>query len=253
MEIAHPFQSAAFPHLRAATHLVQADLIFVFGNSIIPDELAKAALELWHCGLGKHIVVTGGAIAEFNNFHEAAYLRKALMKGGVPAASITFEGRSTNTLENVIYAQHQLKAEGRYDQISSVIGIGHAVAGTRFTMTLAANWEKPDMLWMHVPVTPQNKPIDYVLRDDAFRARAAVEAAKLPMYVARGHIALVDVAEMNRLVLARIKDNHEALQACEHDGNALTPEQRQSLTTYRLLYANTSPQPACFQRHFARP
>lgn len=251
MELVRSFAPPTFPHLRSATHLVHADLLLIYGNSIIPDELANTALALWHQGFAKHIGITGGAQAEFDHFHESSYIRRCLLKGGVPDEAMTCDGKSTNTRENIIFLQQQLQEEGRFEGIDSIIGIGHGIAGTRFLMTLAANWEK-DVLPMHVPVMPRNLTIMQALEDPAFYERAIVEAAKLPEYLARGHIAPVNLAGINAQVLERIAENAAYLEACDRTGKALTPQERQQLTTHRLLYAQ-SPQPHAHLRSIRAP
>lgn len=247
------FSQPSLPHLHAATHLVRADLLLVFGNCIIPDELADTALHLWHGGFADHIAVAGGAQPEFDHFQEAIYIRHCLMKGGVPADAITIEDQSTNTLENARFTRKVLEANGRFDQIGSVIGVGHAVAGTRFAMTLAANWDKPDLLLMHVPVMPKGLELAQILDYPAFHERALAEAAKIPTYTARGHIAPIDVEATNIRVAERIAANLAHVQACESAGKPLTPQQRQHLTTYRYLHDQPAPKHRTCHRTIGQP
>jgi uncharacterized SAM-binding protein YcdF (DUF218 family) len=87
------------------------EAIFVFGGSH-PGLWEKTA-EAYHLGLGKEIIVTGGYKPEAQRHPawrdgdtpEAHVIRRELVRLGVPAAVIVYEDRSTNTLENVLFAQ----------------------------------------------------------------------------------------------------------------------------------------------------
>lgn len=86
------------------------DVIFVFGGSH-PGLWEKTA-EAFHNGLGREIVVTGGHKPGVQPHRtwvdgdtpEAHVIRRELLNLGVPAQSIFCEDRSTNTLENVLFA-----------------------------------------------------------------------------------------------------------------------------------------------------
>jgi uncharacterized SAM-binding protein YcdF (DUF218 family) len=86
------------------------DVIFVFGGSH-PGLWEKTA-EAFHQGLGREVVVTGGhkpGVQPHRTWAdgatpEAHVIRRELLRLGVPEQRIYFEDRSTNTLENVLFA-----------------------------------------------------------------------------------------------------------------------------------------------------
>jgi hypothetical protein len=87
------------------------DLIFIFGGS--HPGLWTYAAEAYHAGLGPHILATGGYKSTALRHHtwqhgtraEALVIRDELADRGVPAQHIFVEDRSTNSLENVLFAQ----------------------------------------------------------------------------------------------------------------------------------------------------
>jgi len=87
------------------------DLIFVFGGSH-PGLWIKSH-EAYLAGLGKEIIVTGGhkpTATRHKTWHhgttpEAHVIRQELTSRGIPEEKIHVEAKSTNTLENVLYAQ----------------------------------------------------------------------------------------------------------------------------------------------------
>jgi hypothetical protein len=87
------------------------DLIFIFGGS--HPGLWISGAEAYHAGFGPHIIATGGykptAIRHHTWQHgirpEALVIRDELASRGVPQQPITVEDRSTNSLENVLFAQ----------------------------------------------------------------------------------------------------------------------------------------------------
>jgi hypothetical protein len=87
------------------------DLIFIFGGSHPGVWIAGA--EAYHAGLGSEIIATGGYKATAVRHHtwqhgtrpEALVIRAELVARGVPEQQIIVEDRSTNSLENVLFAQ----------------------------------------------------------------------------------------------------------------------------------------------------
>ncbi|MCL5999719.1 MAG: YdcF family protein [Chloroflexi bacterium] len=88
--------------------LQPCDVIFIFGG-LAPGLWEKGA-EAYQRGLGKDVVVTGGykpgASTQYwvDGIREAHIICRELIKRGVPEAVISYEDRSTNTLENVLFA-----------------------------------------------------------------------------------------------------------------------------------------------------
>ncbi len=230
-----------FPHLRAATHLMSADLIIVFGNPDIPDDLAYTAASLWHDNMGQGIAITGGVPTAKTSLPEAAYIKSRLIDLGVPEHAITTESNSTNTLENVRFLSDQLAGEGRLDSVQSIIGVGHAIAGQRFLMTLAANWpDADDKVLMHIPVAPQCATLREAFRHADFRADAGREAVKFEPYIARGHIKPIDIDHLNARIAATLSARAEFVATCAAAGNQL-PEAEQSRLLAQYLTDDTTP------------
>lgn len=94
-----------------APPLQSCDAIFVFGGS--HPGLWQTAAKAYHAGLGETIIATGGhkpgAIRHptwvDGTTPEAHVIRRELMRFGVPEARIICEDKSTNSLENVLFAK----------------------------------------------------------------------------------------------------------------------------------------------------
>jgi uncharacterized SAM-binding protein YcdF (DUF218 family) len=87
------------------------DIIFIFGGS--HPGLWITAAKAFHEGLGKTIVVTGGHKPGVKphmawvdgSTPESEVIKRELIKLSVPGNSIICENKSTNTLENVVFAK----------------------------------------------------------------------------------------------------------------------------------------------------
>jgi hypothetical protein len=89
----------------------RCDLIFIFGGS--HPGLWESGAQAYHAGLGPRILATGGYKSTAIRHHtwqhgtrpEALVIRDELVTRGVPEQQIIVEDRSTNSLENVLFAQ----------------------------------------------------------------------------------------------------------------------------------------------------
>lgn len=114
------------------------DIIFVFGGSH-PGLWEKAA-EAYFAGLGKDILVTGGyrptaqrhTSWKYGKTPEAQVIRQKLIELGVPQEIISFEDRSTNTLENVLFALQEYD----FSRVSSILAVCKCYAVGRQCRTL---------------------------------------------------------------------------------------------------------------------
>lgn len=87
-----------------------SDVIFIFGGS--HPGIWQTAAEAYHEGLGKDIVVTGGRKPGVQQHYtwvdgdtpEAHVIFRELVKLSVPESVIFYEDKSTNSLENVLFA-----------------------------------------------------------------------------------------------------------------------------------------------------
>ena len=114
------------------------DLIFVFGGS--HPGLWTTGAAAYHAGLGPHVLVTGGYKATAVHHHtwqhgarpEALVIREELLARGVQEAHITVEDRSTNSLENVLFAQEVYD----FSALNSILVICRSHGVGRQTRTL---------------------------------------------------------------------------------------------------------------------
>ena len=87
------------------------DVIFVFGGS--HPGLWQTAAEAYHKRLGKDIVVTGGCKPGIQHHYswmngdtpEAHVILRELVKLSIPESIIFYEDKSTNSLDNVLFAK----------------------------------------------------------------------------------------------------------------------------------------------------
>lgn len=86
------------------------DLIFVFSAPQVG--IWETTLAAWQAGLAPQVFVTGGqsktADAQYHQLvgtrTENAIITEKLVAGGIPAAELVGENRSSNSLENVVFA-----------------------------------------------------------------------------------------------------------------------------------------------------
>ena len=206
-------------YMLVETALRPADLCFVFGGQNA-DHLADHAAKLYHQGLFKHIIVSGGVATDDGRL-ECDRMRDRLVEKGVPEDCILVENQATNTGENVTYGMQLLEKEIGLDNIGSIIGIGQIHASRRFLMTLEKHW--PDVVKMfstpnYYPVDKKDWHKDEKFRDDVMRVREELEEMRrmyrdqysLPKYdLFLEKIAkplAVTTAELQREINERLKD-----------------------------------------------
>ncbi len=179
-------------YMLVETALRPADICFVFGGQNA-DHLADHAAELYHQGLFKHIIVSGGVATDDGRL-ECDRMRDRLVEKGVPEDCILVENQATNTGENVTYGMQLIEKEIGLDNIGSVIGIGQIHASRRFIMTLEKHW--PDVVKMFS--TPNYYPVDKKdwHKDKKFRSDVMREFNKVAPYKKKGFIAEVDLDEI---------------------------------------------------------
>ena len=124
------------------------DVIFVFG-SIYP-ELYKITSQAYNSGFGKHVVVTGGyknnrlkhPTWDNNKKSEADIIVKELTSRGVPQNSISYENRSKNSLENVLFAMEVYN----FNKVRSILAICKTYAVGRQCRTLQRHLPQPTIV-----------------------------------------------------------------------------------------------------------
>jgi len=66
------------------------------------------SVELYHQGIVKKILITGGSGLLFNKKDEAWGIKNELLKAGVPDSAILMERKSRNTYENAVFSKQLL-------------------------------------------------------------------------------------------------------------------------------------------------
>ena len=179
------------------------DLIFIFGGS--HPGLWESGAAAYHAGLGSHILATGGYKTTARRHHtwqhgarpEALVIRDELVARGVPELHITVEDRSTNSLENVLFAQ-QLYAFAALNSILVVCrshGVGRQCRTLRQHMdpriTVCAYPFATNLGRAGVPITPDN----WMAMEDS-RAGIFSQLLKIIQYGRKGDIEpLTDISD----------------------------------------------------------
>lgn len=92
----------------------QADAALVFGCGQVWKREARCATaaHVYHRGMARWLVVSGGVIVPGTDQTEAAWFRDRLVAHGVPPEKILLEDRATNTAENAAFALPILSSHG---------------------------------------------------------------------------------------------------------------------------------------------
>ena len=168
------------------TPLKRADLLFVFGTRHDERLRAETACRLWHEGLFRGAIVSGG-VTPGSPLSECAVIKPLMVQGGVPADVILEEHRATNTGENVIFSLPIIDAAMGLKNVRSVICLGNTWTGRRYAMTLQRHW--PEVEKMQVTVDHFATPRERWHEHPEFRRRVLAEWDKIEPYKAKGFIA----------------------------------------------------------------
>lgn len=161
------------------TELSPADLLFVFGTRAGVPEFVEEIVGLWHRGLFKHCIVSGG-ISLGGTESECTVIKRSLVQQGVPAEIILEEHNATNTGENVQFSLPLIEKHLGLDSVRSVIALGKICTSRRYLMTLQRYW--PAVEKMLVAVNYFDVPRDRWYLDPAFRDRVVSEFRKIEPY-----------------------------------------------------------------------
>ncbi len=183
-------------YMLVETDLRPADLGFVFGGANA-DSLADHAAKLYHDGLFKQIIVSGGVATDDGRL-ECDRMRDRLVECGVPEDKILVENQATNTGENVTYGMALIEKEIGLKNVKSVIGIGQIHASRRFVMTLEKHW--PDVTKMFS--TPNYYPVKRKNwhKDNKFKSDVMREFNKIAPYKKQGFIEEIDMDKLDRKI-----------------------------------------------------
>lgn len=177
------------------TELCKADATIVLGNQHAYTPLVNQAAKLYYQGLSGHIVLAGGRRDMLGNIESEALFSRMIHDEDVPPAIMSMERQSANTPENLRYSRRLLEDE-RGIKLERVILVGSAVAGRRFLMTAAREW--PDVVCMAANINPFLTPLADWHKHGDQRTIVKGEFAKIPLYLAWGHIQEIDPEAINR-------------------------------------------------------
>lgn len=178
------------------TNLHKADIGFIFGNKSFCNELAQEAANYFHKGYFPKIIVTGG-VTNIQGELECYYIEKQLIKHGVPKENILIEDQSTNTQENIEFAQKVLCNHGQMP-INTIIGFGQLYAARRYMMTLKRRW--PEVLPMFVSVNGFNESQKNWYKNSQLKSYVLKEWNKIDKYKDLDFIKEIDLANINAQV-----------------------------------------------------
>jgi uncharacterized SAM-binding protein YcdF (DUF218 family) len=170
------------------------DVIFVFGGT--NPGLWQTAARAFQAGLGKTVVVTGGHKPGVNHHiawvdgstPEADVITRELVKLSVPEDCIVCENRSTNSLENVLFAKEVYDFSG----VKTILAVCKNYGAGRQCRTL-----RRQMDWVEViPYPFDTEAADsaiFVTRDtwmehEMTRALVLNQVLKMVRYARLGHL-----------------------------------------------------------------
>lgn len=168
------------------TRLRPADLLFMFGTREDVTLRADTAARLWHEGLFRWSIVSGGVTAGSEQ-SECTIIKAAMVAAGIPADRILEEHRAQNTGENVILSLPIIDAALGLHNVRSVICLGNTWTARRYPMTLHRHW--PEVEKMLLTVDSFATPRALWHTDPEFCRRMLHEWDKIEPYKARGFIA----------------------------------------------------------------
>lgn len=143
------------------------DIIFVFGGS--HPGLWQTAANAYHAGLGRIVVATGGhnrgakyhASWRDGATPESHVIKREMMRLGVPGDRIVREDRSTNSLENVLFAKDVYDFSG----VHSVLVVCKCYGVGRQCRTLRQHIEKDVILIPYPFDTEAGSDGPFITRD----------------------------------------------------------------------------------------
>jgi hypothetical protein len=198
----------------AGVPVAPCDVIFVFGGS--HPGLWETAAEAYWQGLGNPVIVTGGHKPgvqypdewKHGDTPEAHVLRRELMRLGVPEGHILSEDRSTNTLENVLFAKEVFD----FSTVNRVLAVCKCYGVGRQCRTL--EWNIP----AHIQVVPY--PFDTNIKGqgpvitrhnwmeyETSRAFVLAQVGKIVRYGKMGHLRPLEEVSPELRALIQTNDN----------------------------------------------
>jgi len=175
------------------------DLIFIFGGS--HPGLWQTAAQAYHQGLGKVILATGGHKPGVHPHYtwsdgetpEAHVIRRELIKLGVPENAIICEDRSTNTLENVLFAKDGFD----FSTIASILAVCKNYGLGRHCRTLRQHLDRRIQIFSYPFGTEAGSQGPLVtcttwMEYEKGREVVLAQLAKIIRYGERGHLEALE-------------------------------------------------------------
>ncbi len=148
---------------------------------------AVLAADLFRRGFAPYIVVTGG-VNRYTGTNEADTHHAILISEGVPSDHIIVENRSTNTLENVIFALPRIEAKIDFTLVKSMLVIAKWMHSRRVLMTLKRHTQRSIRYYAHTyepeGITRENWPSN----PRAESANVLKNWDGIPRYLALNHL-----------------------------------------------------------------
>lgn len=162
----------------------KADLALVFGTR--HQEAINKTYELYHSGMVKKIVVSGGK-NRITGENEALEMSRKLVDIGVKSGDLILEDKSENSLENVLFSKKIIEKKIGFKNVKKIIAVVKHYHSRRALMTLKKHFPEDVQL---IPVTYE---IHGFTRDNWYESEAGKEKVlsewkKIPEYLAKGDI-----------------------------------------------------------------
>jgi uncharacterized SAM-binding protein YcdF (DUF218 family) len=115
---------------------VDAALVFGAGQAWKAQARCATAAQLFHRGLVRFLIVSGGVLVPNTHVTEAEWFRQQLVAQGVPDDRILLETRATNTAENAAFALPIIEAQ----RFAAVVLVMSDFEGIRAHLTAKRAW-----------------------------------------------------------------------------------------------------------------
>lgn len=173
--------------------LEKAVLCFCFGFP--RKELSDKAAYLFKNGYCEYILIAGGLAKSpktydkiFKNTTEAEWHKNRLIKLGIPEERILIEGKSTDSLENVVFSKKIIFK--KFKEIPNKIIVIHKVFhGRRALMTLRKNLSQNTKYILQLVETPSRK-IKNWWKNKKLKNHIIDEIRKIGEYTLKGDLGI---------------------------------------------------------------
>lgn len=151
-----------------------ADCAIVLGSTKAAEYRVPVAVEAYHTGRVKKIMLCGGVRKVFpgGRYTEAEHMRKAALASGVPETDLILENSSQNTIENILFALIELQRTFWLNKVHRVLLV---TAAYHMRRSLAiARYLFPD----HIAIVPCPADDNNTRRDNWMKTEAGLERVK---------------------------------------------------------------------------